>query len=331
MRSILNIFCVRLRNILEETEVQYEKLSELRLRSGRPFMVEYDNQEYFISENGKLIRCEEQKEYCFDKMNLHIITQKEINETVEYVSRYSLYAFEEEIRQGYITVPGGHRVGICGMAVVESGKIKTIRYISFVNIRVAHEVRHCSDSLMKYIYQNTNGVKNTLILSPPMCGKTTVLRDMIRNISNGFAVDDMTKIKGFNVGLADERSEIAASYLGIPQNDVGIRTDVLDAAPKIYGIMMLIRTMSPKVIAVDEIGSEKDIEAVLYGINCGCGFIATAHGESVEDIRCNRFINRIIEEKVFKRYFVLEKGIDEKRTVTIFDENLQKLGLEIIE
>ncbi len=330
MQNIFNIFSVHLRNLLMNANIEYEKLKELRLRTGQPFVIEYGDKEYFISENAQLINSDGQDKNIEEKLNLHRITPKEISETVAYISRYSLYAFEEEIKQGYITVPGGHRVGICGMTIMECGKIKTMRYISFINIRVAHEVRHCSDPLMKYIYKNENTVNNTLIISPPMRGKTTILRDIVRNLSNGFEINGTKKVRGINVGLADERSEIAAAYLGIPQNDVGIRTDVLDAVPKIYGIMMLIRTMSPKVIAVDEIGSEKDIEAVLYGINCGCGFMATVHGESIDDIRNKKAMNRLIEDKVFNRYFILEKGEDEKRYVTVFNEELKKMGVESI-
>ena len=244
---------------------------EIRLRIGRPIVFVRDMKEYFITINNEITINEEKG---------LIIHENELRETLEFISNHSMYAFEEEIKNGFITISGGHRVGICGRAVIEDGKIKTIKNISFINIRIAHERIGCSKFLMKYLYESDGKVRNTLIISPPLFGKTTLIRDIIRNISNG----SMGYI-GQNVGVSDERSEIAACYLGIPQNDVGIRTDVMDGMPKSYGIMMLIRTMSPKVVAIDEIGTDKDVEAILYGLNSGSRFVATVHAESIEEIK----------------------------------------------
>ncbi len=316
--SVLNLFSVTLREMFVAADINFEKLMEIRLRSGQPLLLMYDGREYYLSQKGEMMLCTHQESVTLT--NPYLIRQKEIQETLSYVSKYSMYAFEEEIRQGYITVYGGHRVGICGQAVMEEGKVKTIRYVSFINIRIAHQVRKCSDHIMKYLYREREAVYNTLILSPPMCGKTTLLRDIIRNISNGISGRE-----GMNVGLADERSEIAAAYRGIPQNDVGIRTDVLDAMPKTYGIMMLIRTMSPRVIAVDEIGSDADARAILYGVHCGCRFIGTIHGDSVEEIRNKEYMKLMLEEGIFQRFIIMRRNDKGERRVQIYNERWENI------
>lgn len=289
---------------------------EIRLRIGRPIVFVKGLKEYFITIDNKITT---------DEKKGIVINENELRETLEFISNHSMYAFEEEIRNGFITISGGHRVGICGRAVIEDGKIKTIKNISFVNIRIAHERIGCSKMIMKYLYETDGKIYNTLIISPPLFGKTTLLRDIIRNISNG-----CIGYSGQNVGVSDERSEIAASYLGVPQNDVGIRTDVMDGMPKSYGIMMLIRTMSPKVIAVDEIGTSKDVESILYGINSGCRFVTTVHAENIEEIKEKTSIYELIERRVFDRYLVLNKE-GELRKVAIYDRNMKKIGDEIIE
>lgn len=326
--NVLNLFSIKLRNIISNSGIDFESLQEIRLRSGQPLILICGNREYFISKTGTITH---------KKENSFIVNVNEIRETMEYISNYSLYAFEEEIRQGFITVAGGHRIGICGRAVLEDGQLKTIKHISFINVRLAHEIKGCADNIMKYLYKTCDSVYNTLIISPPMSGKTTLLRDMIRNISNGTAEGEGRESgghKGLSVGLADERSEIAASYLGVPQNDVGIRTDVIDAMPKKYGIMMLVRTMSPNVIAVDEIGSLEDINSIMYGINCGCSFIGTIHGDSIDDVANKPALQILINEKLFERYLLLEKYSparnSDRRTVTVYDREFKRIGVEVL-
>jgi stage III sporulation protein AA len=156
------------------------------------------------------------------------ITKNEIRETMEYISNYSLYAFEDEIRQGFITINGGHRIGIAGKIIIENDEIKGMKHISFINIRLAHQVKGCANKVIPYLIdEKTKGIYHTLIISPPRCGKTTLLRDIIRQLSDG-----NSRYPGMNVGVVDERSEIGACYMGTPQNDLGIRTDVLDCCPK---------------------------------------------------------------------------------------------------
>lgn len=315
--SILHLLPAVLRSLFFQLDLDYEKLMEIRLRSGQPLFLLYAGKECAVSRQGRLLR--------FESEDVYRVSTKEIQETLSYVSRYSLYAFEEEIRQGYITVSGGHRVGLCGKAVMEESKVKTLQYVSFINIRIAHEVKNCSAPLLRYLYQDNKRLYNTLLISPPLYGKTTLLRDIVRNVSDGNAFGE-----GINVGLTDERSEIAAAYRGIPQNDVGKRTDVLDAMPKTYGIMMLIRTMSPQVIAVDEIGSERDAKAILYGVHCGCSFIGTIHGASVDEIRRKEYMQMMLREGVFKRFLLIGRNQKEERKVYLYNERFEKLGEEMI-
>lgn len=289
-QELWKVFSVRLRHILQELQLEFDRLQEIRLRVQEPLLVVYDNQEFFVEESGRLNS---------EMEGGYIVTMEDIRNTLDFISRYSLYAYEDEIRQGFITIQGGHRVGIAGKVVMEDRNIKTIRHISFLNIRLSHQVKGCGNDLLPYI-GDENGIRHTLIISPPRCGKTTLLRDLIRQLSDG-----TKKRKGVTVGVVDERSEIGACYQGVPQNDLGKRTDVLDCCPKAYGMLMLIRSMSPVVVAVDEIGSQEDIEAIEYVINAGCSILATVHGNSIEDIRNKPVLRRLVEERIFERYVVL--------------------------
>ncbi|MGB9679448.1 MAG: stage III sporulation protein AA, partial [Thermoanaerobacteraceae bacterium] len=217
-----------------------EKTEEIRLRLNRPLMIDINNEENLVSSEGKFVK---------NIKDSYIITHEDCNKALQLISKSSLYAFEEELKNGYITLKGGYRVGIVGKCVIENGYIKTMRNISGYNYRIMRELKGVSDNIISYIVKSPKEVKNTLIISPPQCGKTTLIRDIARNISNGI---EWLGFKGLNIGIIDERSEISACYNGVPQVDVGIRTDVLDGCPKSSGILMMIRSMSPKVIITDE-------------------------------------------------------------------------------
>lgn len=288
--EILKLLSANLRNILEHSNLNYALLQELRIRINNPFLIIYDGKEFFLSQNGQLVK---------ENTMAYVVMASDIKESIEYISSFSLYAYEDEIRQGFITVLGGHRIGLAGKVIIENHQVKSIKYISFINIRVSNERKGCGLSVLPFIYEEGK-ICHTLIISPPGCGKTTLLRDLIRLISDGNEWS-----KGINVGLVDERSEIGACYQGIPQNDVGMRTDVLDCCPKAEGMLMLIRSMSPAVIAVDEIGKGEDIDALAYAMNCGCQMLATVHGASVEEVRNKPLLNRLIKEYMFKRFIVM--------------------------
>lgn len=304
--ELLKIFSIKLRNILAKADLEYELLQEIRLRVNAPLLVVFGNTEYFLNE---------QSELSLSGDNSYILTRNELKETMEYISNYSLYAFEEELKQGFITITGGHRVGIAGKAVLEENRIKSIKHISFINIRLSHQIKGCGEKVIPLLMEEGNCC-HTLIISPPCCGKTTLLRDIIRLISDG--IDGR---EGLTVGVVDERSEIGACYMGVPQNDLGIRTDVLDCCPKAKGMLMLIRAMSPRVIAVDEVGSAEDIEAIEYVINCGCKLIATVHGNSMEDVKNKPLLKKLIENKLFERYILLSNKGSVGHLEEVYDKN----------
>ena len=295
LRDIYPVLSDRIRSFL--TRIPNEHLldtEEIRLRAERPIMVNEGGEDYFINAAGK------QKNMCAGCM---IIERLDIERTLQYMSDYSIYTLEDELRQGFLTLKGGHRVGLVGRVVPEHQGIRTIKNISGMNIRIAREVKDCALELSLELYGQ--GIKHTLIASPPGCGKTTMLRDMVRLLSYGIGG---TCIKGYKVGVVDERSEIGGCYLGIPQRDLGPRTDVLDACPKAAGIGLLIRSMGPDVIAVDEIGSLKDSEAVEEAIYSGVTILATAHGSNMDELLKKPGISNLMEKKAFERIVILSRA-----------------------
>ena len=195
-----------------------------------------------------------------------------------------------------------------------------IKDISSLNIRFCREIIGCSNKLMPYIIAGKR-IINTIIISPPKCGKTTLLRDMVRNISDGIS---KLGLDGMKVCVVDERSEIGACYSGIPQMQVGIRTDILDNCPKSKGIMLAIRSMSPDVIVCDEIGTRGDMESLLMALNCGVSIITTIHGEGIEDLHNRAVFNEIVENKVFKRAIVLSGKRGVGTIEGIYDLNINE-------
>ena len=282
--QILNILAKNVRRIVERDVPDVSGLQEIRLRTGQPLRVLRGNRETVLPEEGQP----------------HIVTKEEMRETMEYISHYSLYAYENELRQGFLTVEGG--------------KVKNIQYISSVNIRVSHEVLGCADRLLPYITKNMQ-VCHTLIISPPCCGKTTLIRDLIRQISDGNQY-----VKGCSVGVVDERSELGGCYLGIAQNHLGTRTDILDCCPKAEGMIMLIRSMSPQVIAVDEIGTSEDIHAIEYAMQCGCKLIASVHGLDMDEATKKPVLGELIRRRMFERYVVLGNGEKPGEIRGVYDE-----------
>ncbi|MEG0132651.1 MAG: stage III sporulation protein AA [Clostridium sp.] len=278
-KDILDI----LPNTIKGEVINYEdnnSLQEIRLKINKPLI--------FISNNTEI-----KTKYITKHEDIKVIIQK--------ISSYSIYAFEEEIKQGYITIQGGHRVGICGTCVLDGNSLKTIKHISSINIRVAREIRECSTKIIPFIVKD-NRVLNTIIISPPKCGKTTILRDLSRQISNGVSGYGLS---GKNVAIIDERSEIGACYRGVPQMDIGIRTDILDNCPKSEGIIMAIRSMAPHIIVCDEIGTYKDMDSIVAALNSGVNLITTIHGFSEEDLYKRPVFKEVLENKVFDRAIIL--------------------------
>lgn len=295
--QILNILPVHIRWKVKEMRLDFKHLQEIRVRVGKYIIFCYGEKELILNEEKRFQ-----------------IKEEHLKEILEYISQYSLYTYEQELKQGYLTIEGGHRIGLAGKVILEHGKIKTLKYITSMNIRVAHEVVGCSNKIMPYVREGI--VYHTLIISPPRCGKTTLLRDLIRVLSDG-----IEEIQGLTVGVVDERSELGACYRGIPQNNLGTRTDILDGCPKGEGMMMLVRSMSPQVIVVDEIGIEEDIYAINYVIRCGCKIIASIHGTSLEDVRRKPVMQELIEKQVFERYIVLGNNPEIGSIQGVYDGN----------
>ena len=274
--------------------IQGENIEEIRLRINKPLIINGNQKDYFYNEKSRKLDRNMDKAY--------IVTKEDLEQTFQIICKYSIHSFMDDIKKGFITLRGGHRVGIVGKAIVENGNVENIKHISSLNIRISKEVKNCSDKVMYHIIKNPTKINNTIIISPPQCGKTTLLRDIVRNLSSG---TEKYNFKGVNVALIDERNEIAGSYLGIPQMDVGIRTDIIETCPKDVGIMMVLRSMSPNVIVTDEIGTEKDIKALYTALNGGVGLITTVHGDSIEDIRNRKELKNLLDEELFKKVILL--------------------------
>ena len=267
-----------IRNTINKNERILDELQEIRIRCDRPIILKLRNFEIVIE---------------------YKVNESEILSILERLCNNSIYAYKNQICEGFITVKGGHRVGITGTAVIDNGKIINIKYITSLNFRIAREVLGCSLKILdKILDVKNNEVNNTLIVSPPGKGKTTMLRDIIRNISNGIP---NINFRGKTCGVVDERGEIAAMYHGVPQNDIGIRTDVIENVSKAKGMKMLIRSMAPEVIACDEVGSKEDIEAIKEATISGVKGIFTIHGKNLEEIKLNKDINELIENKQIER------------------------------
>lgn len=269
-------------NLLQENPQIANELQEIRIRVDKPIILKLREKDLILQYN---------------------ILQTEILQIVERLCENSIYAYKNQICEGFITIKGGHRVGLTGSCVIENGKITNIKYISSLNIRIAREVKNCSTRILREIIDIENKtIYNSIIVAPPGRGKTTILRDIIRRLSDGI---EEINFRGKTCGVVDERGEIAAMYKGSPQNDVGIRTDIIENVSKNKGIHMLIRTMAPEIIACDEIGSKEDVEAIHYALYSGVKGIFTMHGKNVEDIKNNKQIYELIENREIQKIIFL--------------------------
>jgi len=295
--EILSILPLNVRELVQRLNpVILDKMEELRIRENRPLEIIYDNKHIFLTPKGSPT---------LNVNEAYLPTNEDTFKMLNLISNHSLYRLEEELKRGYITVNGGHRVGIVGKAVIENGEVRTIKDITSFNIRIAKQIIGAANGIIKrLINKNEKQVYNTLIISPPQCGKTTLLRDIARQLSEGIP---NYLYSGKKVGIVDERSEIAGCVQGVPQNNVGPRTDVMDSCPKATGMMMMIRSMSPDVLIIDEIGRQEDSQAILEARNAGVQIIATAHGSSLNDMTKRPSVSSLIQQEIFQRYIILSK------------------------
>ncbi|HOP73526.1 MAG TPA: stage III sporulation protein AA [Bacillota bacterium] len=292
-QQVLRFFPVDFRQILSGIGPKiYREISEIRFRINQPLEVVYQKRSMWVASDGRLVDSPE---------HAHWLRAEDIGKIVNALTAGSIYALEEELTKGYITLPGGHRVGFTGHVVSEAGRIRLIRNISSLNFRIARACLGIARPILPYLWKDGRFLK-TMILSPPACGKTTLLREIVREISNGVAE---LGIPGLHVGVVDERSEIAGSFQGTPQLDVGLRTDVLDACNKGEGVYLLLRSMNPDVIATDEIGAENDFEVLEDIINAGVSMIVTAHAMNLTEAMCRPGLRRILERGMIERLIIL--------------------------
>lgn len=249
-----------------------DNVEELRLRCGYPVILK--------TSLGEIIQSK-------------IITREDLKSILSSLVKYSYYAYEEDLAQGFITINGGHRVGICGKAVINNDKPTLIREISSLNIRFAKDIVGCCIPMIPQLLKNNRPV-NTLVISPPGCGKTTLLRDIARQLS----------LRNINVAICDDRSEIAGMHESKSSFNLGPRVDVLDGCDKSYGISILIRSMAPQVIITDEIGKKTDIPAIEQCLSAGVCLITSIHGSNMDDIMSSH-IASIISRGVFKNLIFL--------------------------
>ena len=269
---------------------QKERAEELRLRVGQSMTV--------LLPEGELWPSQEQSR--------PVVTQSDLEQLCDIVSGYSRYASSETLAQGYLTAPGGFRVGFCGTAVLREEKRQNLRDFTSACIRIGREKQGLALPLLPQLLEGER-VCSTLILSPPGLGKTTLLRDMVRCFSDG-----TEEILPRRVAVVDERGEIAGMCRGAPQLAVGCHTDVLDGCPKAMGILMLLRAMNPQIIAVDEITAQEDIAAIVSAAHCGVTLFSTLHAASVEELKEKPFYGKLLRSRVFSRAVVIRRHGEER-------------------
>ncbi len=281
LQTTLEYLPQSVRRSIQKLPLDTQEIQEIRLRSGRPVGICIGGRESFLTEQGTLTSIAGQA---------LVIGAEEIARSFQAVCSYSVYSHERDIAEGFVTVRGGCRVGICGTASVQEGSPMTLRHISGLNFRIAGEYRGIAEPIWQQIGAEPVSV---LVAGTVGSGKTTFLRDLCRLIGTQY-----------RTSLIDERGELAAVLRSIPQHDVGVRTDVLDGYPRAAGILTALRVLTPQYIICDEISSEQDVQAILQAAGCGVQFAASCHAGSPEELYRRPVLRPLIEAGIF-RYCVM--------------------------
>ncbi len=314
MAHVLQLLPAELQQLLSKLPVHVlDKLEEIRIREGRPLEIAHDGSFGFAGPDGRLHSSAEEA---------YKPTADLCRKLLERITNHSLYAMEEELKRGYITVAGGHRIGLAGRTVLEAGAVRGLRDIGGFNIRVARDIAGVSHELLPQLLDPVKQtIRSALILAPPQQGKTTMIRDLSRAVSYGrWRHPAAVRWPARKVGIVDERSEIAACIKGVPTFDVGPRTDVMDACPKAEGMMMLLRSMSPELLVADEIGRPEDGEAIREAANAGVAVIATAHAYDMDEAIGRPVLRRLLDEGAFEAIVELRRlpgGRSQSRVIAI--------------
>lgn len=301
------------RAILGQAPPVLDGVEEVRLREGRPLALVLSGGDCFISLQGT---GQDDSGRGSGGQNgggqdgagqdrSRVVTRADLDRCVALISRNSVYAFEEEMRQGFLTLPGGHRVGLSGKVVLDGGHPRTIHPVTGLNFRVSRALTGAADPVLPALLdRRAVRLRHTLVISPPGAGKTTLLRDLARAASEG---RPEMGLPGQKVTIVDERSELAGCFQGCAQLDVGPRTDVLDGCPKAEGIMLALRALSPQVIVTDEIGRPEDAQAVEEAANAGVTVLASAHGADLSELAKRPTMAALMGRGVFERVITLAR------------------------
>ncbi len=299
-----NLFDEPLLEIFEKY-INLEKVNEIRMRLNKRLLVYISGKPYYIAYDG----------ITNIKDKAIVVSREMLYNVIKRATERSLYAVNNQLKQGFLTVLGGIRIGICGEVVIENGKVQTIKNFSSINIRVAREVKNCSLSILEFLL--TGGFCNTLIISPPGCGKTTLIRDILYQMS--------VRSYTYNILLADERYEIANCFNGKPTLDVGEFTDIISGVEKAYAFNCGIRTMNPDIVVTDELSTKEDLESIMSISSCGVKVLASVHAKDIEDLKNKKDFQELLAKKVFKRFVVLDDSRGPGSIAGVYDESFRCL------
>lgn len=287
--SVLDVLPMNLRSVFFKIN-NTEKINEICLRTDLPVLLRCSDEFYYLTSDGEITKIR--------RSNVCLVNKNDVNEAFLKMCEYSVHSKLHEIQKGFLTLPGGHRAGVCGTAVSENGKVISIKDISSLNIRLSREVPGCASNIIREFYFSENRPQSLLIAGSPMSGKTTVLRDLCCQLSGDI-------INGCRIALIDEREELAGTFHGSAEYNMGVNVDILNGYPKAAGIQTAVRCFAPQIIICDEVSTREEANAVLEGMHSGVEFILTVHAFDREDLLKRPCVKTLLEAEVFKNIIIL--------------------------